>query len=534
VTNPVHIRILAINDFHGQLPDSDSVVDNDAVGGAATLAAYINKARAEDPGGTVLLSAGDAFGASPPESTLLNHESTMATLTAMGVNIATFGNHEFDRGLGETLRLILGGNPKKKKKKKKGGAHDPTPPPAPLAKSQAEPVWPGSPFPWVSANVVDKKTKKPIMPPYMIMEINGIKVGFIGAVTKDLKKVTVANGIKDIEVLDPAQAINKYVPELQAKGVHTIVAFVHEGGEPDKQGNVTGPIVSLVKHLDKEVDVVASGHSHKEYSTVIDGRIVTQGSSYAKAFSQIDLLVDPATGNPVAGTSQVIRNKEKGIAPDPTVAQLVQAFEQAVAPKTHRAVSKIPGAVTNEPNSSGESAMGTLIAEAQRRQAGADIGFMNSGGIRKSIPQGGMVTWGTLFNVQPFANRVIKLQMSGALVRATLEDSFGGGAGGHGLVQVAGLRVTYDSKRPVGHRVIKVVMDDGTPLQDSRTYTVAANSFIADGGDGFVHLPKGKRLGDRGVDLDALVNYLGAGLPVPTAPVGRLVDLSKGAAHHSE
>jgi len=151
-SDPVLIRLLAINDFHGQLGDSDAVVDGVPIGGAATLAAYMNRERAADPAGTVMVSAGDAFGASPPESSLLDHESTMAVLTQMGLDVATFGNHEWDRGFNETMRLVFGG----KRTMTVNGKQVAT-----------GPMWPGSPFPWVSANLVDRKTGKPLVPPFL-------------------------------------------------------------------------------------------------------------------------------------------------------------------------------------------------------------------------------------------------------------------------------------------------------------------------------------------------------------------------------
>lgn len=507
-SNPVHIRLLGINDFHGQLGDSDAKVDNQAIGGAATLAAYIKREKAANPEGTVVLSAGDAIGASPPESTLLNHESAMAVLAGMGIDLATFGNHEFDRGLGEIMHLIRGGQ--RKKRTRKGVV-------------KAGPPWPGSPFAWVSANVVDVTTRRPVLPPYVIMEVKGVKVAFIGAVTKDLKNVTFASGIKNVEALDPADAINRYIPEIKAKGVKAIVAFVHEGGDVNKKtGEISGPIVDICKRLDPEVDVVLSAHSHKEYSTRIHGKIVTQGGSYAKGLAEVDLAVDPASGQVVAGSSRIIRNAEDGIAPDPVVDQMVGMFKAAVAPKTERVISVLPGPVPKQKSPGGETAMGTLIAEAQRRFAGTDIAFMNPGGIRQDIGEGGPVKWGKLFGVQPFANRVIKLQMTGAQVRQVLEEMFPPGDGDPIMLQVAGMRVYFDMRKPVGKRIVKVVTDDGRPLDPKKTYTVAANSFIAEGGDNMKTLAKAKKVADMGVDLDALVQYLKQGNPVPTGPVGRL------------
>ena len=244
-----HVRILSVNDFHGQIPDSDAKVDGVEIGGAATLSAYVQRERAANPTGTVFVSAGDAVGASPPDSQLLRHHSTIAVLDAMGLDLATFGNHEFDKGYAEAIRLIFGDGalaaaqraqgipvtPVKRRRKGASAAVDARAGAKHSAAATGKPRWPGSPFPWVSANIVDAKTRKPILPPYVIREIDGVKVAFVGAVTKDLKKVTMAKGIPNIEALDPATAINAYIPEIQAKGAKAIVVVVHEGGEPSKE-----------------------------------------------------------------------------------------------------------------------------------------------------------------------------------------------------------------------------------------------------------------------------------------------------------
>ncbi|HEY8707614.1 MAG TPA: bifunctional metallophosphatase/5'-nucleotidase [Burkholderiaceae bacterium] len=508
-SDPVLIRLLAINDFHGQLGDSDAVVDGVPIGGAATLAAYMNRERAADPAGTVMVSAGDAFGASPPESSLLDHESTMAVLTQMGLDVATFGNHEWDRGFNETMRLVFGG----KRTMTVNGKQVAT-----------GPMWPGSPFPWVSANLVDRKTGKPLVPPFYIKTVNGVKVAFIGATTQHLKEVTLASGIPNVGVLDPATAINKYVALLKAQGIKQFVVLIHEGGETDPAtGQVTGDIVDVVNHLDPSISAVVSAHSHQKYVTRINGILVTQAQSYAKAFAEIDMTVDRNTGETIKTDGKIITNDERGIAPDPTVAQMVSKFQHIVAPKTQRVVSILPGAITRKASPAGETAMGTLLAEAQRTYAKADIALMNPGGIRQDLTTGGPVTWGKLFGVQPFANRLMLMDMTGKQLAATLEQMFPPGVGTHPtMLQVAGMRVWFDMSKPLGQRVTKVVTDDGKLLNPKKHYRVVANNFLANGGDGFTELATIKKKTEVGIDLDAFASYLAAGKPVPLNPIGRL------------
>jgi 2',3'-cyclic-nucleotide 2'-phosphodiesterase (5'-nucleotidase family) len=533
-----HVRILSVNDFHGQVPDSDAVVDGVKIGGAATLAAYVARERAGNPNGTYFVSAGDMMGASPPESQLLRQEPSVAVLAAMGLDLATWGNHEFDKGYAEAIRMIYGDDalaaaqvaqgiapaPAKRRRKGASAAIDAKAGAKHAAAAAGKPRWPGSPFPWVSANVVDAKTKKPILPPYVIKEINGVKVAFIGADTKDLKNVTVAKGIPNIESLDPADAVNRYIPEIKAKGVHAIVVVVHEGGEADKtdKSKVTGPIVDLATRLDPEVDAVISGHSHKEYTTTIAGKQVIQAGNYAKALGVVELAVDRKTDQVVSSSSRLVRNDEAGIQPDAKVAGMVAKFHAAVAPRTDKVVTTLKAPLTRTPSPAGETNLGATIADAQRAMAKADVALMNPGGIRQDIATPGPLKWGTVFGVQPFANIVTKLQLTGADLLATLEQQFPA-TGEPKILQISGMTVHMDLTKPIGHRIVKVTMEDGSALDPAKTYSVAANSFLADGGDGFVALKKGTKRTPVGVDLDALVNFLASGKPIPETAPGRIV-----------
>ncbi len=532
------MRIVGFNDFHGQLVDSSSKVGDIAIGGAATMSSYIQRERAGNPNGTVVVAAGDNIGAAPPESTLLRHHSSIAVLGAMGLDLSTFGNHEFDGGYAEAIRVIFGddayaaaraqqGLPPVRTRRRRGrsAAVDAASGAKQTAAARGKQKWPGSPFPWIAANVVHAKTGKPVLPPYMIKEVNGVKVAFIGAVTKDLKAVTTAKGIPNIKALDVADSVNRYVPELQAKGVKTIVLVMHEGGTVSKEdpSNVTGPVEDIAKRLDPEVDAIVAGHSHDQFATKIAGKPVIHTGNYAKAIGVIDLAVDRKTGQVVSSSERLVINDETGIAPDPKVAALVSRFEKAVAPRTSKIIANLAAPLTKEANAAGETSLGALIADAQRTTAKADIGMMNPGGIRKDLEKAGPLTWGQAFSVQPFGNRVMKLELTGAQVRETLEQQFPADGSPPKVLQVSGMTVHVDMTKPVGQRIVKVVMADGSELDPARTYTVAANSFIADGGDGFTTLAKAKKKTDHGVDIDSLATYLSSGGKIPTEPPGRIV-----------
>jgi 2',3'-cyclic-nucleotide 2'-phosphodiesterase (5'-nucleotidase family) len=538
--NIANVRVIGINDFHGQISDSTAKSGETELGGAATLSAYIQRERAGNPNGTVVVSAGDNFGAAPPESTLLRHHSSITVLDAMGLDLSTFGNHEFDDGYAEAIRLIYGddahaaalreqkGLPpltaEQRKRRRAGGRADAATGARHVAAAKGKPKWPGSPFPWISANVVHKSSGKTVLPPYVIKEVDGVKVAFVGAVTADLKKTTLASGIENIEALDIADSINKYVPEIKAKGVKAIVVVMHEGGAHSKQEpkQLTGPIDDIAKRLDPEVDVIVAGHTREKFATTLHGKHVIHTGDYAQALGVVDLKVDRTTGQVVSGEARLVTNDQNGIAPDPTVGALVKRFEQAVAPRTQRVVATLDAPLTKTTNAAGESALGALIADAQRWKAKTQVALMNPGGIRKDLDQAGTLKWGTLFGVQPFANRVTSMKLTGAQLLAVLEEQFADPAKPK-VLQVSGMTVHMDLTKPVGQRITKVVMADGKALDPAASYSVAANSFLADGGDGFTTFTKGTSRKDHGVDLDALSGYLATGAKVATTPPGRIV-----------
>ena len=331
-------------------------------------------------------------------------------------------------------------------------------------------------------------------------------------------------GVVDLDA-DPADNIAALA---KAKGVQAIVLLVHEGGAPDKADptKLTGEIVKLAEALDPAVNAVVSAHSHKEYVATIAGKTVIQAGSYGAALGEINLAVDKTTGKVTTTSARLIRNDQSGILPDPVVAKMVKAFEAKVAPRTQQVVTTLAAPLTNERNAAGETALGAVIADAQRAAAGADIGLMNFGGIRTSI-KAGSVNWGQLFAVQPFGNRIQRVELTGAELLAVLEEQFTEAR--TNILQISGLTVHLDLTKPLGSRVVSVTTADGAPLDPKKTYKVAANAFLADGGDGYTKLKVARNREDIGDDLTALVDYLRAnGAKVPTAASGRIV-IDKGA-----
>src|SRR6185312_10620724 len=286
-TSPVNLRILAINDFHGYLrpppggiriSDPAEQAKNISVpaGGAEHMATLVHELR-EGHRNNVSVAAGDLIGASPFLSAMFHDEPTIEALSMMGLNISSVGNHEFDEGKDELLRM------------QNGGCH-------PVDKCQGPHPFTGAKFRYLAASTIEKSTGKPVLPAYEIREFDGIPVAFIGLTLKGTPGLVSPVGVADLEFRDEADTVNALIPELRARGVEAIVVLIHEGGFPtgdyDECPGISAPIVDIVGKLDKAVDLVVSGHTHRAYRCVIDGRLVTSGDQLGTVVTEIDLKLD--------------------------------------------------------------------------------------------------------------------------------------------------------------------------------------------------------------------------------------------------
>ncbi|KPC99270.1 Endonuclease YhcR precursor [Geobacillus sp. BCO2] len=288
--------------------------------------------------------------------------------------------------------------------------------------------------------------------------------------------------------------------------MQTIVILAHNPGVSNPDGtNASGEIVDIAKNIDDEVDVIFAGHNHAYLNAVVDGKLLVQSYSYGTAFSDVDLKIDPRTKDVVAKKAEIVTTYHDGITPDPEIRTLIEKYEAKVAPLVNQVVGTAAETITDEQNESGESALGDLIADAQRAAMKTDFAFMNPGGIRADIEQG-EVTWGELYNVQPFNNQLVKMTLTGAQIRQLLNQQWQQGQ--TRMLQISGLRYTWSASKPVGEKVIDIQLPGGTPLKPDAEYTVTVNSFLADGGDGFTVLTHGTNREVGPVDLDALVSYI--------------------------
>jgi 2',3'-cyclic-nucleotide 2'-phosphodiesterase (5'-nucleotidase family) len=523
-------HLLGINDFHGNLTGAAQIYTDPysgfrgAAGGAAVLARYLLERKRANPGTTLLVHSGDMVGASPPESGLLQDEPTIRVFNQIGFDVGTPGNHEFDEGLDELLRLLNGG-----------------PSQFPVGST-----FEGQDFPLVSANIVDADTKEPIFDPYLIKRVKGVPVAFIGATTITTPTVVEQGAVDGLEFLDEATAVNSYVPELKAKGVEAMVLLIHEGGTQDRFpfGTISPRIADVTRALDPEVDVVMAGHSHTALNSRVDGRLVVQASSFGRAFEDVRITLDRRTRD-VADASATLQgvwsfnppdiaDPAHAVAGDPAVQAIVDDAVEQVAPLVNEVINvaarDLLAGRDGGANAAGESPLGNLIADAQRAEMDTQFAFMNPGGIRARI-QAGEVTWGELFAVQPFANDLVKMDLTGAQIWTLLGQQFQ--TPSNRILEISGLHYRYHLTSPTTGVIDAVFAgppgDDSQPVPNdaSVTYTVTVNSFLAGGGDGFTVLRDGTNRVVGPVDLDALVDYV-ASLPTPfTSEIEGRIELTQ-------
>ena len=496
------IQLLGVNDFHGNL-EPPRQVDRRTVGGAAYLASYLNEYEADNPKRTITVHAGDLVGATPLISSYFHDEPTIYAANLMGFDVGTLGNHEFDEGGGEMLRLINGGQRDDGKQFKDGPDGTPV--------NTSDPNFPGADFPYVAANTVYKDSGRTVLPPYQVVKRQDIKVGFIGVTTLETPRIVTPDAVAPFRYLDISNTVNRYARRLEAQGVESIVVLAHAGGIQTSAQEATGEIIDETSQMSDAVDVVVAGHTHTMLNNTVDGKLVVEAFSYGTAFDAVNMRVDRKTKDVLSASADIVTTYDDAVAPDPVVARLVSDYRTRISPISERVVGTASQDLTRTQDSDGESALGDLIADAQRDFAGTDLAFMNPGGIRADIASG-PVTFGDLFAVQPFDNQVVRMELTGDQIYRLLEQQFEVNR----ILQVSGLEYSYDASKPAGQRITSATVN-GSPLDRNATYTVAANSFLATGGDGFTVLKEGQNQQSLGNDADALEEYI-SGLAQPFGP----------------
>lgn len=542
------------------------------------MAAWVARLAGQNPLHAVI-GAGDSIGASPLISALFGDEPAVESLNRIGLEFNSVGNHEFDRGRDELLRMQHGGC-----RVLEGGAQDPR---SCQGATVGTPVpFEGARFQWLAANVVDTASAQTLLPPYGVKTFNGTKVAFIGMTLKDTPRIVSPSGVKGLRFADEADTVNALVPVLRAQGIEAIVVLVHQGGFQTSglqdingcDGDLVGTdIADIVSRLDDAVDLVVSGHTHSAYNcsaTTVDTKMVngalsraarptglpnaagrpiavTSASAFGRVLSDIDVDIDPGSRD-VTAVRVINRLVDRtdpqiqaDIAADPTVSNLIAAYDRLVSPISNEVIGSITAELPNVADVAGNMPAGELIADAQLAatsslQSGAAvIAFMNPGGVRSpgltyaSSPAGegdGDVTYGEAFTTQPFGNSLTTLTLTAQQLKNLLEQQFTGCRGQAStrmLIPSQGLKYSWSSSAGCDARIRdlrlvdvqgtvaeQIVSADGTVVNPARTYRVTVSSFLATGGDGFTVLTEGTDQTGGSQDIDALAAYL-AGYRLP-------------------
>lgn len=518
----VPLQILAINDFHGHINTFSSSFGG--TGGVQNLASNI-RAREAEVRNSIVVSAGDLIGASPLISALFHDEPTIEAMNLLGLDINGVGNHEFDEGPDELLRMA------------NGGTH-------PVDGDLDETPFLGADFEFLAANVVVDETGNTLFPPYTVKNYQGVRVAFIGLTLEGTPTIVTPSGVEGLTFEDEVETINAIIPHLQRRNVEAFVILLHEGGaspggQNDCDGGLTGPVAEITEQLDEAVDLVIAGHTNDEFICEIDGKWVTMADNAGRLFTDIDVTLNRVTKDLTVQNIENVPNLQS--APDaPDLVDLIERYDTLSAPLANAVIGTITEDITETNNAAGESALGDVIADAQLaatsspETGNAVIAFMNPGGIRNDLlhePTGaegpGEVTYGEAFSVQPFGNSLVTMTLTGAQIDTLLEQAWADDPDDPSILQVSeGFEFTWSESAPAGEKVDpgSILLND-VVIDPNAEYRITVNSFLADGGDSFTVLIQGTdRLGGE-VDLDALVTYFGTNSPVEPGPQDRITVL---------
>ncbi|PVG82043.1 bifunctional metallophosphatase/5'-nucleotidase [Nocardioides gansuensis] len=531
----VNIQILGTNDFHGRL------LANGSEAGAAVLSGAVKQLEAENPN-TVFAAAGDLIGASTFESFIQKDKPTIDALNEAGLDVSAVGNHELDAGYADLVNRVM-------------AAYDAT----------TNPLG-GAAWQYIAANLRKKSDNTHAVPDRWIKDFGSVEVGFVGAVTEDLPSLVSPDGISSIAVTNIVNEVNASADALEAEGADVIVLLVHEGA-PDttfaSATSTTNAFGRIVNGVDTNIDAIISGHTHLAYNHSVpvpawqtEGRAVTtrpvvSAGQYGMNLNKLVFSVDDATGQVTAVNQSILPlmgpdpdGSGPGVPPalypvDAETKAIVDAAKAKADELGARELGKITAPfnraqlASGTENRGGESTLGNLVAEVQRwatstPEAGAaQIAFMNPGGLRADMVGNAAagypatLTYKQAAVVQPFANTLVNMRLTGAQIKTVLEQQWQRDSKGEvptrpflRLGTSAGFSYTYDPARPEGSRITGMWLG-GKRIEPATAYSVTVNSFLAAGGDNFHVFKDGTAKRDTGkIDLQAMVDYAAAKSPV--------------------
>ncbi|MBX7079296.1 MAG: 5'-nucleotidase C-terminal domain-containing protein, partial [Nannocystaceae bacterium] len=529
------LHVLGFNDFHGALqpptgsngriatgPGADEFVP---AGGVEYFATHVAQLRAQADH-AIVVSAGDLIGATPLLSALFHDEPTVLAMSVLGLDDAGVGNHEFDRGRDELLRLQAGGC------EPRDGCVQGT-------------SFAGAAFDFLATNVIDERTDAPVLPPSAVHWVGNARLAVLSLTLHETPSIISADAAAGLRFDDEIAALQRQIEPLRARGIEAFAVLLHQAGgqagsDPAGCDDFDGPVRSLTEQMPDAIDLVIAGHTDGPFVCTVGDVLVTSAASHGRMITDIALTLDERTGDVVAATAaQVVVTRD--VPRDPSQITLLSSYAQLAAPLADRVVGRIDADLPAMPDDSGASPLGYVVADAQLSATlvdpfgGAEIAFTNPGGVRADLafaPSGkeapGEVTYGELFAVQPFGNNLVTMTLRGDELVALLEQQWQAGTDGTELARIllpsSGIRYRWDPAAPRGSRVVPGSLSfDGVAIADADEFRVTVNAFLAGGGDGFTVLRQGRDVTGGMLELSALEAYVTDRSPV-SPPVGTRIE----------
>lgn len=469
----VELNVLSVNDFHGALVEAGKNP------GIAKLGKYIMEEKCKNSEGTLVLSAGDMFQGSS-DSNLLYGKTVIEAMNEIGFDAMVVGNHEFDWGLEILKQRIAQSN-----------------------------------FPYLGANVIDKKTgtRVEFLKPYVIFTKKGVKIAVIGLATPETAYKSAPKVVGEFMFADPAQTVLDLLPIVRKKA-EIVIVLSHMGCEVNNNtGEIIGEAAEFAKNVEG-VDLIICGHTHQKIMGKVHGIPVVQAGQYGRTVGKVNLKYAPADRIIINSVTSLADLPTPGLMADPRLVELLEKSQKEIAPITNKVVGKVLRELSHD--RSEVSLLGQWSTDVMREAVHADIAFQNGGGLRTGIPVGN-ITIGKLYEVMPFDNTLYVVELSGKQVLQVLQHGLKNPK--IGMLQFSGIQVKYDETMPQDQRIVAVTLDDGTPLAANHFYKVVTNDFMAYGGDEYLVFKEARKSYDtnilvRDILIDAIkkqqpLNFIG-------------------------
>ena len=530
------VQLLSFNDFHGHLEATDPPLNatldpsQTQAGGAEYLAATLDGLRSKvGDKNSLTVAAGDLIGGSTFLSGIFHDEPAVESLEAMGLDVSSVGNHEFDEGTAELLRM------------QNGGCH-----PVDGCYFPEDP-YDGADFDWLAANVVRKDNGRTLLPGTKIEKVRGTKIGFIGMTLEATPTLVNPAGVSSVEFRDEVATANMKARQLERQGVEAIVVLLHEGGlqagNYQQCNGISGAIVDIANNLSPEIDAVVTGHTHQPYVCNIPDprgkpRLVTSAASYGQVVTETTLIIDPRTKDVIRNRSTATNHlvARSAVTPDPEQTEIIAKWTALSGPRGAEVVGTATADIVGGSESCRcvETPIGNLMGDAvlfgtdEPEEGGAQLGLINIGGIRAQLLAGD-ITYAEAYAVAPFGNLLVTLDLTGAQLDTVLEQQYQpvearGTRPMLALGTSANFTYTWDATQPQGSRASGLMLD-GAAVDPAATYRVGTLNFLASGGDLFTEFTNGTNLLGGDEDLANLVNFLGENSPVSPPATDRVTGL---------